>query len=359
MTKVFICVPTLGTGGAEKFAVDLATQIDKTMFDVTVVITRKLMDGNFKEVLAEKGIRIADLSGDNYLQMLKKQIVFLRAEKPHVVHANIGSMLHVMLATKLLRIPVRLFTMHNQAEYTLGERKAQKKIYSLAFDFFGFTPVAICDSILQSIHNGFGVPLERIKKVHNGVDVTHFIPAQQKKTTNTIELINVGTMYSVKNQKMLISTFNCLYRKNSKLRLTILGDGALRPQLEQQVQELGLTDVVNMPGIQKNVVSYLQKANIYVSTSKSEGLPLTILEAMACGLPVIATAAGGTVDIVKTGENGIVVPIEDEAALERALEMMIDDEELCASCGKESRAIAQRWSLAACAQGYEALYREK
>ena len=119
---------------------------------------------------------------------------------------------------------------------------------------------------------------------------------------------------------------------------------------------LGLRNAVSMPGVQKDVCSYLQKADIYVSASKSEGLPLSILEAMACGLPVVATAAGGTVDIVKTGVNGIVVPKDDEKALEEALEKMVEDAEMRKEYGAASLQIVQDWSIDACVRGYEALY---
>ena len=117
-----------------------------------------------------------------------------------------------------------------------------------------------------------------------------------------------------------------------------------------------MTEVVRMPGIQMNVNDYLQRADIYVSASLTEGLPLSILEAMACGLPVVATAAGGTVDIIKTGINGTVVPIDDKEEMQIALQALISNEELRVEYGKASRQIAEAWSIEACVQGYATLY---
>lgn len=358
MKKVVLCIPTLGIGGAEKFVVDLATQIDKTAFDVTVAITRINMDSNFKNVLTKNGIRIVDLSGKNYLGMLRKQVAFLKKERPDIVHTNIGSVLHLMLATRLVPVPVKLFTMHNQAEYILGEKKRKKWIYKMAFTLFGYTPVAICDNIAQSIIDAFGLKASKIRKVNNGVDLSRFVPAQKTGKEKIVEIITTGTMYPVKNHSALIDAFSSLHKNYPNTRLTILGSGQMRDELEQKVVQLGLAEVVSMPGIQKNVCAYLQKADIYVSASKTEGLPLSILEAMACGLPIVATDAGGTVDIVKSGVNGIVVPRNNTKALEDALVAMIEDPQLRSTCGAESLRIVQNWSIDRCVQGYEKLYGE-
>ena len=356
MRKVLLCIPTLGTGGAEKFVVDLATKLDSTAFDVTVAVTRKNVSSIFERVLAEHNIPVVDLSGDSYFAMLRKQLLYLKRERPDVVHTNIGSVLHIMLATKLIPVPIKLFTMHNQAEYTLQARKINKLVYKMAFTFFGYTPVAICEHIVQSIEAGFGVDAKRIQKVNNGVDISNFMPALKDEKAHEVRIITTGRMDSNKNHNALIDAFSNIHKKNANVHLTILGDGVLREELEQKVAALGLTESVSMPGVQKNVFAYLQQADVYVSASRSEGLPLSILEAMACGLPVVATAAGGTVDIVKTGENGIVVPIDDEKALEEALGRMVEDAQLREKYGLSSLQIVQDWSIEACVKGYEKLY---
>ena len=359
MKKVLLCIPTLGTGGAEKFVVDLATRLDKSVFDVTVAITRRNIPGIYEQVLKNHNIPIVDLSGESYLRMLRKQLAYLRKAKPDVVHTSVGSMLHMMLATLLIPVPVKLFTMHNQVEYTFRERKSNRWIYKAAFTLLGYTPVGICDHIARDIQNTFSLPAEKVRKVNNGVDLTVFKPAEREKKKETVEIVNIGTMYGVKNQRMLMEAFGALYRQYPNLRLTILGDGVLRPELESQAERLGISDVVRMPGIQKAVCAYLQQADIYVSASNSEGQPLSVLEAMACGLPVVATAAGGTVDAVKNGENGIIIPIGDQKALEAALQKMITEEEFRKKCGETSYHMAQGWSIEACAEGYAALYNGK
>ena len=356
MKKVLLCIPDLGTGGAEKFVVDLAKNLDKSIFDVTVAVTRRKIASIFEKELAEYNIPVIDLSGSGYLTMLRKQIAYLRREKPDVVHTNIGSVLHMMVATKVLGVPIKLLTMHNQPAHSLTGQKLYTLVYRTAFTFFGYKPVGICDHITKAVCEDFALPADKVYTVNNGVDITRFHAAEKATENAKIQIISTGGMRPVKNQAALLEAFYDLYQRNSNVHLTILGDGVLRPELEQKVEQLGLRDAVDMPGVKKDVCSYLQKADIYVSSSNSEGLPLSILEAMACGLPVVATAAGGTVDIVKTGINGIVVPLDDRAALAEALENMVNDAELRIKYGAESWRVAQQWSIEACTKGYEALY---
>ena len=356
MKKVVLCIPTLGIGGAERFVADLATNMDRASFDVIVAITRQNTSTYLKDVLEKHGIRIVDLSGPNYLSMLVKQLAFLRKEKPDVVHTNIGSILHMMMATKLVPVPIKLFTLHNQAEYILNQRKINRWLYQKAFSFFGYIPVAICENVAQSLMGAFGLSGEQIRVVNNGIDISKFYPLQNNQHTDSVRIITTGTMYPIKNHMGLIEIFGQLYKKHPHVTLTILGDGELRHALEEKIGQLGLAEAVHLPGIQQNVCVYLQNADLYVSASKSEGLPLSILEAMACGLPVVATDVGGTVDIVKNGISGIVVPKDNKKALEDALESLIENDRLRMQYGMASRQIAQDWSLEACVKGYEKLY---
>jgi len=358
MKKVVLCIPSLATGGAEKFVVDLATNLDKDLVDVTVAVTRQNVNSIFYDVLCKKQVRVVDLADTNYIRMLIKQFAFLRREKPDIVHTNIGSLLHMMLATKIMRVPTKLYTVHNQADLLYGNSKLRKTIFKFAFNLFGYTPVAICDNVKESIQQGLNLKTERINKVHNGVDLNRFQPKMNRISKATLEIITTGTMYPIKNHEMIIEAFQKLHVKYPNIRLTILGDGEKRSALEDMVKRYHLEDVVSMPGIQRDVCSYLQKADVYVSASLTEGLPLSILEAMACGLPVVATDAGGTVDIVSNEKNGVVVPKNDLNALVGALEKMIVNDDFRKQCGEESLRIVTDWSIESCVRGYEKLYME-
>ena len=359
MKKVLICIPSLEPGGAERFAVDLASKIDNERFEVAVAVTRHMSDSFLKNSLIEKGIRIVDLSSENYLKMLKKQLIFLRESKPDIVHTNIGSILHMMLACKLCNVPIRLYTVHNEAKLLFGKSCLKKNIYKLAFSFFDFVPIAICPAVKETIVKDFRIDSEKIPVVRNGVDIDRFTPSKRKHSRENIHIISVGTLDWIKNQAMTIRAVCDLRKKGRNVTLEFIGDGNDREKLQQLVMANKAENYITLRGKRKNVEEYLQEADIYVSASKTEGLPLSILEAMACGLPVVATAVGGTVDIVCDSTNGYIVPNEDVMKMEKALDDLILSKEKRDEFGAASRRIAEEWSLASCVREYENLYERK
>ena len=356
MKKIVICIPSLATGGAERFAVDLAVGVNKDKFNILVAITRRNVESFLRKTLEQNGIRIVDLTGKDYPTMLRKQIRFLKQEKPDVVHAQTGSILHMMLACKLCHVHTRLYTVHNEANLLYGNRKLRKKIYKMGFSFFDFKPVAICPTVKQTLIEDMGISAERVAVVNNGVDIKRFTPAQTVPDDEVVRIISVGTLYWIKNQLMTIRAVAALHKLGYKVELTLLGTGEDKEKIQKAIIESEAENYIFMPGLKKNVEDYLRKSDIYVSSSKTEGLPLSILEAMACGLPVVATNAGGTQDIVCDGENGFLIQIDDEGALEEKLLNLITNKDMRKIFSRNSRKIAEEWCAQNCIIGYEKLY---
>lgn len=356
MKRVLLCIPSFAMGGAEKFAVDLATKLDKSKFEVTVAQTRNNVDSEFKAIIKNTGIKIVDLSGKTYLEMLRKQFDYLKKNKPTVVHANTGSILHIVLACWLCRVPKRLYTVHNEANLLFGNSRIKKLIYRLAFSFFGFIPVAICPTVKETLEQEFCLKSNRIPVVCNGVDIDRFHPLETKIFSDTVRVVSVGTLYWIKNQEMTIHAICDLHSEGMKITLDLLGDGKDRKVLEELIAARQAESYITLHGVRKNVEKYLQEADIYVSASKTEGLPLSILEAMACGLPVVATNAGGTKDIVHDGKNGFLINIDDKEQFKDSIRKLAMNKSLWGLCAKKSRKLAEKWSLQACTEGYMRLY---
>lgn len=355
MKTVVLCIPNLLTGGAEKFVVDLAENIDKKKFKVYVAITRDFTESVFKKRLVNCGIDIVDLSSTNYLKMTVKQLRFWKKTKPDVVHANIGSILHVMLSTKLARIPKKLYTLHNEAKLLYGDSRVRKIFFHLAFTIFGFTPIAICDFIKESYIKAFNYKSEKIPVVHNGVDIEKFFP-KQKENDDFLRIITTGTVYWIKNQKLLVEAVRQLSKEYSGFKVSILGDGADYQKMISYINEMELNNIIEMPGMCSDVNRRLQESDIYVSTSLTEGLPISILEAMACGLPIVASNAGGTIDIVYSNQNGILYEKNNLEELINGLKLLLDNKDIRIKYGRESRKIAEQWNVESCTEGYQKLY---
>lgn len=361
MKKIVICVPNLGsTGGAERFVVDLAKHLNKQKYEVIVAETRDKLNSVFKAELMKGKIRVVDLSGKSYFEMLRRQISFMKHEKPDVIHANIGSVLHIMMGCKLCSIPTRLYTVHNEAGLLFGKSRLKKMVYKLAFTLFGFIPVAICPTVKKTVLEAFKLKNDDVPIVKNGVDTVRFMPRQNKDNDGLdLRLISVGTVYWIKNHEMLIRIVSRLRNDGYNVQLTILGDGENRLDLLKLVSELQAESFVFMPGVKKNVEDYLCQSDVYLSASKTEGLPLSILEAMSCGLPIVATNAGGTKDIVKNGINGYVVGVDDTEGFKKAIIDLYENVSIRRAFSVESRRIAEQWSISACVEGYSKLYDKK
>ena len=155
---------------------------------------------------------------------------------------------------------------------------------------------------------------------------------------------------------MTIRVVVALHEFGYKVELTLLGDGEDREKIKNAIKANNADSYIFTLGLKKNVEDYLKKSDIYVSASKTEGLPLSILEAMACGLPVVATDAGGTRDIVKDGINGFLIEVDNEVEMKAALQQLINNKQLRKACSAKSREIAEQWSVEKCTQGYEMLY---
>lgn len=359
MKKVIICTPSLEAGGAERFVVDLASKVDKDKIDVTVAVTRNMTDTFLKRTLVENKINVVDLSSNNYLRMLKNQILFLNKNKPDVIHANTGSMLHIMIACKLCRIPTKIYTVHNEAKLLFGNNKMKKILYRLAFSFFGFVPIAICPTVQKTLENEFKLNTKSIPMVKNGVDINRFNLSEKCRINKNVTVVSVGTLYWIKNQELAINTICNLKNKGYDVSLEILGDGVDKEKLQKLIERNHAEQYVTLHGRQEHVEDYLKRADIFLSTSRTEGLPLSILEAMSCGLPIIATAVGGVVDIVRDEINGYLVRDNNSTELENALMKLVSSQEKRYEFGRQSRVIAEQWSLNACVRGYEDIYERR
>ena len=154
----------------------------------------------------------------------------------------------------------------------------------------------------------------------------------------------------------MLNAFKKVHECVRDTELEIVGDGYLRNELEEEIRKLQLSNAVIMNGETDRVDLKLNEADIYVMSSDYEGLPVSVLEAMACGLPIVTTAAGGTIDIVSDGINGIVVDIGECEQLAQAMITVAKDQQLRMQMGKNSRLIAEKFSIENCSMEYQTLY---
>lgn len=158
------------------------------------------------------------------------------------------------------------------------------------------------------------------------------------------EIVSVGRMDANKNHEMQLRAFAALKDKYPEHTLVIYGDGELRSYIEKTAAELGVAERVFLPGVVQNVAVRIERASLFLLTSYSEGVSNALIEALALGLPVIATdvPSGGTEELMEDGVNGLVIPAGDQAALEKAMDRFLGDPDYADRLGREAAKIQER-----------------
>jgi glycosyltransferase involved in cell wall biosynthesis len=227
------------------------------------------------------------------------------------------------LSGTLLRKP-RLVTLHQsyEPENLIGKPLGKQRLDLFRRIIPRFISIS---SDIEHLLLAHDVPASRIISIPNGIDTTQFKPASATERTDLRYQLNlpegvpiavfVGRLQPVKQVDVLLNAWPNL----TSGRLVILGDGEQRENLEQQVTRFNLSDRVEFRGMVPNVVDFLRAADIFVLPSASEGLSVALLEAMASGLVPIATAIGGTTDLIQDGQTGLLVQSGDVAGLNDAL----------------------------------------
>ena len=212
----------------------------------------------------------------------------------------------------------------------------------------------LCDLALKS------APQKEIGVIYNGIDINEFFPDYAKKDKNKFTVICVSRVTPRKGIRFLVQAVEKLSKKYDNLRLIVVGDGNERDSLENLVQEVGLKEKIAFTGPipHENVGEYYNKSDIFALPSFNEGMSNTMLEALACGLPLIATNTGGAEELVKDGVNGFIVKMSDAEDLAEKIEKFLINKELEEKMGKESRLLAEKMSWSAVAKKYADLYAE-
>ncbi|MEO7297798.1 MAG: glycosyltransferase family 4 protein [Verrucomicrobiota bacterium] len=202
--------------------------------------------------------------------------------------------------------------------------------------------VTVSEANVHHLTGTFGVPAERMRVIPCGVDTERFCPALAEQPKTPL-IVCVARLVKVKNQTLLLQTCAQLRDRGLTFRCVVVGDGPMRGELETLAKQLRLDGWVEFAGAadQNQVLGWWQRAAIAVLTSDSEGMPVCLMEAAACALPVVATSVGGVPELVREGETGFLAPPGNATALADALEKLLRDETLRSRFGLAARRVAE------------------
>lgn len=328
MKKILILVENFRVGGAQYMVYELIKNLDPKRVDFKVVCYtgRK---GTALETAMEQYTKVEYLNIKGRIGPFKylKVIRAINAYKPDLVHAHLSAQIFSIVWGALYKKPT-LITGHTTPEKAflkktqgLLERGFKKGTHYIA---------AVSERNCALMREYFNISESKCFYVNNGIDINAFRLDKHEHFT----FINVATHNENKNQIAILRGFAKLVPHYADIRLLLVGNGPTHEYLIEQAHILGVDDKVEFPGSVSDVENYYAKADVYVQSSHREAMPLSVLEAMAAGLPVIATNVGGLSDVVKG--NGYLIS-DDEQELYVAMEKIL-------LCTKEERMIMSRAS---------------
>lgn len=235
----------------------------------------------------------------------------------------------------------------------------------LVLDRLADEVTAVCEFSANALANVDGFARDRIRIIPNGIDL-HRYEAVADRTALRRRLgldpdrryiSIVARFHPVKDHSTLLKAFALVARVVPDADLLLVGDGPLRPDIEHTIETLGLGGRVRLVGVQSNVPEWLLASDVFVLSSVSEAASITLLEAMACGLPVVVTDVGGNPELVRRGEDGLLVPRGDPTAMSTALLTLLDDGELRARMGRSgTERVRQHFLTATTVERYADVY---
>ncbi|MCC6486344.1 MAG: glycosyltransferase [Candidatus Hydrogenedentes bacterium] len=222
--------------------------------------------------------------------------------------------------------------------------------------------VAISHRIAE-VMRGFGVPESKLMVVHSGIDPARMdvepLPREELGVPSDAPLIgNVAALVGHKDQATLIAAMPAVLSVQPQARLLIAGEGPLRGALERQIAELGVGHAVRLLGYRDDIPRLIKTLDVFVLSSSEEGLGTSVLDAMAAGIPVVATRAGGIPEMVRDNETGLLAPIGDPSAFARAVTAMLGDSALRARLARRAgKLVAEHFTYQRMVEGNEEVYR--
>ena len=285
----------------------------------------------------------------------------VRRYRPDVIHC------HDYKSAAIAAIVVRdlhrrlVFTVHGDLRKTVRSQ-ALIKIAHLALRRF-HSVIAVSDAAIDDAQE-YGVDPKRIHFILNAVDTQRFQPGGDKIAARLAlglpaDGFLIGTVSRMAEEKAHRVTLDAVSRLKMPWRLVLAGTGPLESDLRQQAKALGITDRTHFLGRVENIERVFHALDVLAQPSFHEGLPLAVVEATACGVPIVATGVGDVPKIVIDGKTGILVPMDDPDALSTALTRLADDAELRQAYSMAGRAHAvERFGREAMAKSYEIIYRE-
>lgn len=354
--RVLEVIPTLRRAGAENMVASLTCRLDRNRFEPAVVSLYDPFPNGLK--LAVRVWHLGKRRGPDP-RMIPRLAAVFRDFRPDIVHTHSYVLRYTLPAGWLARSGAMVHTVHNVAGKESG--LLGRAIQRFAFRH-GVTAVAVAVEVARSFREAYGFP--PAATIPNGIDTQAFLLPEARlrwRSANgfggdDVLITSVARLEPQKNPLALIEAF--AQADEPRARLLMAGEGSLLEAARLKAEQRGMAGRVRFLGVRGDVPELLCASDVFVLASGWEGHPLSVMEAMAAGLPVVATSVGGVPELVSDGVTGILVPPGDVCGLARALASLAADPQRRRELGAAGRAASAHFDVNAMVAAYAALFEE-
>ncbi len=363
MTRILHVLPDLVPYGAERVVATLASQRSRDRFEVAIASLYAEVPGSLAAPLRDEGVGIFHLNKRRGFdpRMFYRMFGVMREFRPDVIHTHNYVLRYVLPPALLQNPPLIVHTIHNMAHLEVDRLGMWLQRHTFGSRVH---PVVIAEEGAASFERVYAMP--RPPLIRNGIAVARYAAASAQRDTwrakhgfsaGDLLLVCVARYHQQKNHKTLIEAFAAGPAKLPNAKLLLAGDGHLRADVEAQVRTCGLTSKVHFLGRRDDVPELLAACDVFALASLWEGNPLSVMEAMAVGLPSVVTSVGGVPELVTHQKQGLVVPPGDAAALSAALMRLATDPAMRRAMGVAAAKRAQtEFDDKNMVEAYESLY---
>jgi sugar transferase (PEP-CTERM/EpsH1 system associated) len=353
-------------GGIQQQLINLLNAYDKDVFNPIFCCLSPLHE--IGQEMQRSGVETIALNRKRYHKVSPGIVMdlyrIMKEKNIHVVRTHkYRSNLYGRIAAWLAGVPVVVASVHGN--YRTDKRFEHKIVNKLLYHVTDRI-IAVSESIREDIIKFDNLDPSKIMVFRNGVNLERFCDKGRSKTIlrelslpdDAMILGFIGRLVINKGVGYLLDAFHKVKQKNKNIKLLLVGDGVLMDELKAKAQRSGLSEDVIFTGSRRDIVDILSTIDVFVMPSIAEGLPNALLEAMAVGKPIVASAVGGIPEVIKDEVTGMLVRPGDAEALAEALNKAIDDREIAEKMGLEARKLVQsNYSIDATARRWESLYR--
>lgn len=363
--RVAHIVPLLSPGGAERVAVHVVRELDRDRYEPIVISFTGRVGCDLDQLLDDAGIEVRYLGkhpGFDY-RMYSRVHHALKDFRPDVIHTHLHVLRYALPSMLLLNHAAHLHTVHNLAEREVEPRA--RWIQGYAFSR-GVVPVAVAKEVARSLEWLYRIP--RCRVIPNGIPTNQYARPQISRAqwrasegfrNEDVLFVCVARFAPQKNHALLLKAFAQGPGSDPGVRLVLVGDGDLRGRIEKQAKDIGIAARVHFLGLRTDIPDILGAMDVFVLSSDYEGNPLSVMEAMAAGLPIVSTSVGGVKDLLEHGNQGFLVLPGDAHSLSKAMKSLMADREARQSMGAAAmRRAKESFDVSTMVRAYEKLYED-